>query len=149
MVLMKTSEISLKCLKASKAALCTSGTAAVELQLAQLPCVVAYRAHILTEWFIRYKAKVPYISLPNIMLDSPIIPEHLFQDCTPMRLASTLVELIQDDGVREQQIDSSKDVLRLLSPPTSRLVDYDLEGEPTPSMIAAFTLLYSHFKPSV
>ncbi|KAL8151016.1 hypothetical protein V2J09_020824, partial [Rumex salicifolius] len=134
---------------ASRAALCTSGTAAVELQLAQLPSVVAYRAHILTEWLILYKAKVPYISLPNIMLDSPVIPEHLFQDCTPTRLASTLVELIRDEGVREQQIDSSNDVLRLLSPSTSRLVDYDFEEEATPSMIAASTLLYSHFKPSV
>ncbi|XP_058211447.1 probable lipid-A-disaccharide synthase, mitochondrial [Rhododendron vialii] len=48
---------------ASKVALCTSGTVAVEMQLARLPCVVAYQAHVLTEWLIRYKAKVPYISL--------------------------------------------------------------------------------------
>ena len=60
------------------------------MQLARLPCVVAYRAHILTEWFIKYKAKIQYISLPNILLDSPIIPEALFQSCTPANLASLL-----------------------------------------------------------
>lgn len=74
----------------SKVALCTSGTVAVELQLAGLPCLVAYRAHLLTEWIIRYKAKVPYISIPNILLDSPIIPEALFGKCTPSELAPLL-----------------------------------------------------------
>lgn len=78
-------------MQASRVALCTSGTVAVELQLARLPCVVAYRAHFLTEWFIRYKAKIPYISLPNILLDSPIIPEALLQACTPDKLASLLM----------------------------------------------------------
>lgn len=78
-------------MQASRVALCTSGTVAVELQLARLPCVVAYRAHLLTEWFIRYKAKIPYISLPNIVLDSDIIPEALFEACTPSRLAPLLM----------------------------------------------------------
>lgn len=78
-------------LQASRLALCTSGTVAVELQLARLPCVVAYRAHLLTELFIKYKAKIPYISLPNILLNSPVIPEALLQDCKPMRLASLLM----------------------------------------------------------
>lgn len=74
----------------SQAALCTSGTVAVELQLARLPSLVAYRAHILTELFIRYKAKIPYISLPNILLDSPIIPEALFRACNPSNIALIL-----------------------------------------------------------
>ncbi|KAG8055413.1 hypothetical protein GUJ93_ZPchr0001g31087 [Zizania palustris] len=34
---------------ASRAALCTSGTAVMELMLAKLPCVVAYQAHFITE----------------------------------------------------------------------------------------------------
>ncbi|XWS47369.1 hypothetical protein CRYUN_Cryun14cG0146600 [Craigia yunnanensis] len=75
---------------ASRVALCTSGTVAMELQLARLPCLVTYRAHLLTEWFIRYKAKIPYISLPNILLDSPVIPEALFQTCTPTKVAFSL-----------------------------------------------------------
>lgn len=80
----------LTALQASRVALCTSGTVTVELQLARLPCVVAYRANILTEWFIQYKAKIKYISLPNILLDSAIIPEALFQSCTPANLALLL-----------------------------------------------------------
>lgn len=78
-------------LQASSVALCASGTVALELQLARLPCVVAYRAHFLTEWIIRYKAKIPYISLPNILMDSAIMPEALFQACTPTNLASSIL----------------------------------------------------------
>lgn len=127
----------------STAALCTSGTVAVELQLARLPCLVAYRAHILTEWLICCKAKVPYISLPNILLDSPVIPEALFQACTPTRLASLLMELIQDEGLRQRQIDSAEKVIRLLSSENKSVQsDNDWIGTSTPSMIAASTLLY-------
>lgn len=84
-------KVKLDSMQASRVALCTSGTVALELQLARLPCVVAYRAHLLTEWFIRYKAKISYISLPNILLDSSIIPEALFAACTPSKLASLLM----------------------------------------------------------
>ncbi|GMP66672.1 hypothetical protein CsSME_00026937 [Camellia sinensis var. sinensis] len=134
---------------ASRVALCTSGTAAVELQLAQLPCIVAYRAHFLTEWLICYKAKVPYISLPNILLDSSIIPEALFQACTPTKLASLLMELIQSDALRAEQVFAAEKVIELLRPSERTIGNSTLqEFKPmlpdyTPSMIAAFTVLYS------
>ncbi|KAG9147100.1 hypothetical protein Leryth_005331 [Lithospermum erythrorhizon] len=102
-------------LQASKVALCTSGTVAMELQLARLPCVVAYRAHFVTEWVIQWKAKVPYISLPNILLDSAVIPEILFRACTPSSLASLLAELMNDNSLREKQIKAAEKVMRLVS----------------------------------
>lgn len=128
----------------SLAALCSSGTVAVELQLARLPCVVAYRAHMLTEWLIRYKAKVSYISLPNILLDSPMSPEALFQRCTPQRLALLLSELIDNEALRTRQMYSAEKVIRLLCPPENNAVQYDSNwrGTSPPSMIAASTLLY-------
>ncbi|KAL6518319.1 hypothetical protein OROMI_034020 [Orobanche minor] len=133
---------------ASRVALCTSGTVAVELQLARLPCVVAYRAHLLTECFIRYKAKVPYISLPNIVLDSPIIPEALFEECTPSRLASLLMDLMHDESLREKQVSAAGKFLNLLDP-MRRSSDNSTEREQhllveyRPSMIAASAVLNS------
>ncbi|KAL8264498.1 hypothetical protein R6Q59_022628 [Mikania micrantha] len=132
---------------ASTVALCTSGTVAMELQLARLPCVVAYRAHFLTEWIIRYKAKIPYISLSNILLNSPVIPEALFRECTPMKLASLLTELIHNEEVREEQVFAAEKVRQLLSPPLARAGDGDLyckelSFDNTPSSIAARTVLY-------
>ncbi|KAI9108100.1 hypothetical protein K1719_020973 [Acacia pycnantha] len=130
---------------ASRVALCTSGTAALELQLARTPCVVAYRAHILTEWFIRYKAKIQYISLPNILLNSSIIAEALFQSCSPGNLASLLKNLMHDNGSREEQIVAAEKVLKLLCPsdwivhnlPQGSVTNLDC----TPSDIAASSVL--------
>jgi lipid-A-disaccharide synthase len=76
--------------QASDVSLCTSGTAVLQLQMARVPTVVAYRAHPLTEWLIKSRTKLHYISLPNILLDSPVIPEALFADCTPKRLFTLL-----------------------------------------------------------
>ncbi|KAI5565669.1 hypothetical protein BDE02_14G137500 [Populus trichocarpa] len=135
---------------ASRIALCTSGTVAMELQLARLPCVVAYRAHILTEWYIQYKAKIPYISLPNILTDSAIIPEALFQACTPTNLASLLMKLMHNKRLQEEQIVAAENVIKLLFP-SERIIN-NLEEQRgwkfpncTPSMIASSTIL-SHVK---
>ncbi|XP_051130919.1 probable lipid-A-disaccharide synthase, mitochondrial isoform X2 [Andrographis paniculata] len=126
---------------ASKVALCTSGTVAVELQLARLPCVVAYRAHRITEYFFQYKAKVPYISLPNIVLDSPVIPEALFKKCTPSKLASLLVDLINNDGLCRKQISAAGKFLKLLDPQNSVQNETRLIEDKAPSMIAASVVL--------
>lgn len=130
--------------------MCTSGTVAMELQLARLPCVVAYRAHILTEWYIQYKAKIPYISLPNILTDSAIIPEALFQACTPTNLASLLMKLMHNKRLQEEQIVAAENVIKLLFP-SERIIN-NLEEQMgwkfpncTPSMIASSTIL-SHVK---
>ena len=77
-------------MQVSKAALCTSGSAVMELMLAGLPCVVTYQAHLITEWLIHFKKKINFISLPNILLNSEEIPEVLFRDCTPENLVKTL-----------------------------------------------------------
>jgi lipid-A-disaccharide synthase len=49
-------------MQASKTALCTSGSAVMELMLAGLPCVVSYRAYLITEWLIHFKKNINYIS---------------------------------------------------------------------------------------
>ncbi|CAN8270606.1 unnamed protein product [Cochlearia groenlandica] len=123
---------------ASQAALCTSGTVAVELNLARLPSLVAYRAHFLTEVLIRYKAKVPYISLPNILLDSPIIPEALFQDCNPTNLASILERLLLDEKMREEQVVAGEKLARLLRPSSSKM---ECDRYTPPSVLAASIIL--------
>ncbi|CAA7023656.1 unnamed protein product [Microthlaspi erraticum] len=126
---------------ASQAALCTSGTVAVELQLARLPSLVAYRAHFLTELLIRYKAKIPYISLPNILLDSPIIPEALFQSCNPSNLASILERLLLDEEMRAKQVAAAETLTRLLHPSKSLHCNGLEPHGYTPSTLAASTIL--------
>ncbi|EHA8588159.1 putative lipid-A-disaccharide synthase, mitochondrial [Cocos nucifera] len=128
---------------ASTAALCTSGTGVMELQLAGLSCVVAYQAHLLTEWFIRYKTKLNFISLPNIILNSAVLPEVLFRTCTSENLAGILRRVVTDDNVRDRQASAAQKVLELLRPPSGSISSSILRESGLsstvccPSMIAA------------
>ncbi|KAL5974431.1 hypothetical protein ACLOJK_031096 [Asimina triloba] len=134
---------------ASRAALSTSGTAVLELQLAWLPCVVAYRANVITEWLIRYRTKSQYMSLPNILLDSSVIPEVLFHSCKPKNLASFLTQVISDEHIREQQRGAAKEIFELLSSSDRSAWNLAAKEVPlpftdvSPSMIAASTILYT------
>lgn len=135
---------------ASKAALCTSGTAVMELMLAKLPCVVAYQAHFITECFIHLRKKINFISLPNILLNSPIVPEILFRACTDKNLAAELSEVIFNDEVRQRQVGSADRMLQVLYEPIKQrggsFVDEvrSLSSSVhSPSTIAALTVLYT------
>lgn len=136
---------------ASRAALCTSGTAVMELTLAKLPCVVAYQAHFITECFIHLRKKIDFISLPNILLNSPIVPEVLFRACTAKNLAAKLSEVIFNDEVRQLQVESADQVLRVLYEPikqrgnlfAAEAGNSSLSSNVySPSTIAALTVLY-------
>ncbi|URE22238.1 Lipid-A-disaccharide [Musa troglodytarum] len=139
----------LSAILASTAALCASGSAVIELQLARLPCVVAYRAHLLTEWVIRYRTKLNFISLPNILLNSDIIPEVLFRECTPGKLATVFSKVVLDNNIQEKQTSAAEKVLQLLCPPredTYRLLLEKLGYTGAvcyPSMIAASSILFA------
>uniref|UniRef100_A0A0E0JNS5 lipid-A-disaccharide synthase n=1 Tax=Oryza punctata TaxID=4537 RepID=A0A0E0JNS5_ORYPU len=137
---------------ASRAALCTSGTAVMELMLAKLPCVVAYRAHFITECFIYLRKKIDFISLPNILLNTPIVPEILFGACTAENLAAKLSEAIFNDEARQLQVESADQLLEMLYDPIKQRADL-FQGELrnsslpsniySPSTIAALTVLYT------
>ncbi|GLJ12970.1 hypothetical protein SUGI_0201870 [Cryptomeria japonica] len=106
---------------ASIAALSTSGTAVLQLQLARLPCVVAYRASLLTEWLIQFRTKLSYISLPNILMDSTVLPEALFSECTPSRLAIMIRQLVQNEHLQNQQAIAAEKIFDILKPPVKHL----------------------------
>ncbi|HEX3952505.1 MAG TPA: lipid-A-disaccharide synthase [Stellaceae bacterium] len=85
---------------ASRAALAASGTVALELALAGLPMVVAYRLNPLTEALLDRILTVRQVNLVNLLLDRPLVPEHLRDACAPEPLAESLARLIQDEAVR-------------------------------------------------
>lgn len=59
----------------------------MQLLLARVSTVVAYQAHWLTEWVARRLAAVRHLALPNILAGREVVPEAIFADCTPERLA--------------------------------------------------------------
>lgn len=99
---------------ASTAAVAASGTVALELALARLPSVIAYRLHPLTVTLYRRLIRVKYVNLVNIMLDRMLVPELLQEDCTPQKLAEAVGRLLEDPATREEQVAGVSEVARWL-----------------------------------
>jgi lipid-A-disaccharide synthase len=87
------------------AALAASGTVTLELGLAQVPMVVAYRVSK-PEEILKYLIKAPSIVLTNLVLGENVIPERIQWDCTPENLAASLLPLLDDAVERRKQLDA-------------------------------------------
>jgi lipid-A-disaccharide synthase len=112
---------------ASEAALAASGTVALELALARLPAVIAYRIHALTYRLYRGLIKVRFVNLVNIMLNRMLVPELLQEECRPSRLAEALGRLLDDPAARQEQIEGVAEVAAWLgqgdTPPSRRAAE--------------------------
>jgi lipid-A-disaccharide synthase len=100
-------------LKASKAALVTSGTATLETALLKVPQIVCYKTQALTFWIAKKIIKLPYISLVNIILKKEVVPELIQSDLTLKNLKQQL-ELLLSDQVYDQQLKSYEELEHLL-----------------------------------
>ena len=89
---------------AATAALACSGTIALELALARLPAVIAYRISPVTAFLYRRLIKIRFANLVNIMHDRLVVPEFLQENCTPGQLAAACERLLTDPAARAAQI---------------------------------------------
>jgi len=103
---------------ASTVALTKSGTSALELALANVPMVVTYRANPISHQFIKRMVRVRYASIPNLLLDRPLIPELLQYECNPVRLAEELHRLLVDPAARTAQQKGFDKAIKMLRPPS-------------------------------
>jgi lipid-A-disaccharide synthase len=101
------------CLRAFDAALCASGTAALEAALARAVPVVVYRVDALTELAARRLLRTPHISLPNVLLGRAAFPELVQGDVQPRKIAQALVRVL--DG-RTTLVRACDGVERALGP---------------------------------
>ena len=106
-------------LAASDGALAASGTITLELALAQVPTVVAYRLHPLTAIVVRRLIRAPFASMVNVILDRAVSPEFLQGDCRPDRLAPAVIRILTDDDARSEQIAAGHSIAAALTPPAS------------------------------
>ena len=104
----------------ARVALAASGTIAVELAVAGLPAVIAYRTNPLTAQIAKRLVKVRFASIPNILLDRQVQPELIQWDCTPEAVVAALTPLLEDSAARAAQLAAYRQVVACLTPEDGR-----------------------------
>ena len=93
-------------LRVARAALAKSGTTTLELAVAGVPMVAAYKVAPLEAWVIRRLVRVPSYILANLVLGQNVVPELVQEECMPERLAAALAPLLGDTPERRRQVEA-------------------------------------------
>ena len=94
-------------LEACDAALVASGTATLETALFKRPMVISYAVSPMIRRVMGWKSGqqrpyLPWVGLPNILLNDFVVPELIQEDATPEKLASAMWELLDNPSRCEQ-----------------------------------------------
>jgi lipid-A-disaccharide synthase len=117
-------------MRAADVALATSGTVNLELAMAQVPFVIAYKMNALSAWLAPYFVHIKYMTMVNILLDRPAVPEFFQRNVTPENLFNGVHKYLTDKKSVSQALKDQLEAIRLLKP---------LSG--TPSQMAAEVVL--------
>jgi len=112
--------------RAARAALAKSGTVTLELALAGVPMVTAYRVTAPEAFIARRVIRTSSIILVNLILGENVIPEFLQENFTPDKLAPALRDVVGDTPARQRQLQAF-----------ARLDDIMSTGGHSPSELAA------------
>jgi lipid-A-disaccharide synthase len=102
---------------AAAAGLIKSGTSSLEMAVAGLPHVVAYRLNPVTAWLAERVLEVRFASLVNLLAEREVAPEYLQRFATPAALADGLHRLLGDAAAAAAQRAAFHGVLARLHPP--------------------------------
>lgn len=92
--------------RTARAALAKSGTVTLELALAGVPMVTAYRVTEIEAFIARRVIQTSSIILANLILGKNVIPEFLQQDFTAENLAPALRDILEDTPARQRQVEA-------------------------------------------
>ncbi|HYC22232.1 MAG TPA: lipid-A-disaccharide synthase [Candidatus Bathyarchaeia archaeon] len=76
--------------------LLSSGTATLETALLERPMVIMYRLAPITYALARLLVRVPFIGMPNLILNRRVVPELIQRQVTPARIAREARAILED-----------------------------------------------------
>ncbi len=94
-----------------------SGTSTLESALMKLPQVVCYKTAPLSYAIGKRVVKLKYISLPNLILDKPVVKELIQDDFTADNISAELAKLLNDTEYRMAMLGNYENVLSKLGGP--------------------------------
>jgi lipid-A-disaccharide synthase len=92
--------------RTARAALAKSGTTTLELAVAGVPMVAAYKVSRLEFEVGKRLIRVPSFILANLVVGQNVVPEFIQHFCTPEALADALVPLLADTPQRRRQVEA-------------------------------------------
>jgi lipid-A-disaccharide synthase len=104
--------------RSARVALAASGTVTLELALAGVPTVAAYRLSLAEEIIARaarIRQRLASVILANLVIGDNVVPELIQHDCTPQRIADALVPLVADTPERRRQLDAFARLDRMMT----------------------------------
>lgn len=115
----------------ARAALAKSGTVTLELAIAGVPMVTAYRVGAVEAAIARRLLKVSSVILANLVIGENVVPEYLQEDCTAEKLARALRDVLSDTPLRRRQLDAFARIDSIMAmddrPPSEKAADIVLE----------------------
>ncbi len=109
------------------AALVKSGTSTLELALAGVPMVAAYKAGAVEAMIVRSLIQVNSVILANLVIGENVVPEFIQQACAPGELAPALGDILADTLQRRRQLEAFAKLDQIMStgnqPPGARGAD--------------------------
>ncbi len=103
-------------LKYSTVSVLASGTVTLEAAIMKTPAVVTYRVPSLVYYLARHLIKVPYISLPNLILKKEVYPEFLHGKEVAEEITKGVIQLFENVEKRENIKELLSEVKRRLGP---------------------------------
>ena len=107
-------EMKLNALAASSVALAASGTVTLELALAKVPSVIAYKVNPLSAIIGYFLVNQDAVVLPNKLMGKEIFPLYLQWKCTPCNLYKAVTQKIENPT--DQLIEVSDAIRNMLRP---------------------------------
>lgn len=92
--------------RSARAALAKSGTVTLELAIAGVPMVAAYKAGAVEAWIITKIIRTSTVILANLVVGDNVVPEFIQNDCTAEKLAPALRDILLDTPQRQRQVDA-------------------------------------------
>ena len=83
-------------------ALAASGTVTLECALLKVPAIVAYKLSWLSYLVGRLLVDVPFISMPNLILNQKIFPEYIQDQANPDKIAAKAFAWLENDTQRQE-----------------------------------------------
>ena len=114
--------------KACDTAIAVSGTIGLELAIAGVPHLIAYKMNALTAALAKRMVTVKYAHLANIMMDEAIIPEFIQENCKPDIIADMAQNLLSDNALRAEQKQQLSAIQSEVTPPAEGTISGFIKG---------------------